>query len=181
MSTSSTSLSYNLISRVNHWVIAIAMIGMLLFGFYLSKIMPKGPEVASFLAVHKAIGVLILVFGAWRVIYRLRQGFLPEAVVMPKWQEITAKAAHIILLAGIVLMPVSGVMGSFFGGHSISMFGLFTIPGGPEIKLLSDIGHVVHGYVAIVLAVVVGLHVAGVLKHQFIDRDITLKRMTGRA
>lgn len=181
MSSSSLTRSYNLISRVNHWGIAFAMIGMLLFGFYLSKIMPAGPEAAPYLAVHKAIGVIILVLGTWRVGYRLWQGFLPEAVEMPKWQEITAKSAHIILLGAIVLMPVSGVMGSFFGGHSISMFGLFTIPGGPKIEALSALGHVAHGYIAIVLVVVIALHVAGVLKHQFIDRDITLKRMTGRA
>jgi cytochrome b561 len=39
---------------------------------------------------------------------------------------------------------------------------------------------VLHGWTAWVLLYLIGLHLLGVIKHQFISRDNILARMTGR-
>lgn len=181
MSTVSAPATYNFISRLNHWSLALAMIGMILFGFYVFEFMPDGPEKGPLVGLHKAIGVIVLIFGVWRVGYRLAQGVVAEPASMPKWQKMVAKLVHIILLGGILLMPLSGVVGSYFGARAVDVFGLFTIPAGPEVKPLAEVAYALHGLGAWLFVGAVVLHLLGALAHHFIDRDDTLKRMLGTA
>jgi cytochrome b561 len=39
----------------------------------------------------------------------------------------------------------------------------------------------IHGFTANALIALIGLHLLGVIKHQFVNRDNILARMTGRA
>jgi len=176
-----TSNSYDRISRLGHWVLAALMIAMLGFGIYLEQAVPPGPERGALMGLHKSVGVLVLMLGGLRVVWRLRQGFLPEAGHAPFWQATLAKAVHYVLLAGIVVMPLSGLVGSYFGGRATSVFGLFSLPAGPKIEWLGDLAYGIHGAGAVVLIAGILLHVAGALKHHFIDRDTTLLRMVGKA
>lgn len=86
--------SYGITSRINHWVSAIAMIGMLGLGLYLEfgglEREAKGP----LMGIHKAVGVLVLHFGVWRVTWRVLKGFPKPASRMPAWQETASKIAH---------------------------------------------------------------------------------------
>ncbi|TKZ22066.1 hypothetical protein FAP39_02380 [Shimia litoralis] len=63
--------NYGVVSRFNHWFIGFGMIGMLAFGIYLEKFAPDGPDKGALIGTHKAIGVLLLILGVWRVGYRL--------------------------------------------------------------------------------------------------------------
>jgi cytochrome b561 len=173
--------TYGLVSRVNHWLFAAAMIFMLAFGFYVFEGMARGPDMRVMADLHKAIGVLILGVGLWRVGWRLVAGFPPEAGEAPRWQSRAAKAAHWTLLAAILVMPLSGLANSYFGGRAVDVFGLFAIPAGTKAPALAELAEGVHVAGAWALAAIVLAHVAGALKHHFIDRDDTLRRMVGRA
>ncbi|WP_419908465.1 cytochrome b [Hoeflea sp.] len=169
--------TYDFVSRLNHWIVAAAIIGMLAFGTYIEDFVPSGPGQGALLQIHKAIGVLVLAYGLWRIGWRLARGF-PDAVApMPAWQDLIARVTHWVLIACIILMPVSGMMTSLFGGHDIDMFGLFVIPGFSKNALLSDLAGDMHDTIANVLIVFIILHVAGALKHHVLDRDATLVRM----
>ncbi len=170
--------TYDRISRANHWLVALLMIGMIVFGFYLFRVMPRGPGKGELIGIHKAIGLVILGLGSWRVYWRLRQGFV--ASLQTGWQDRLAHVIHIVLLVAIVIMPASGLMGSFFGGREIGFFDLFTVPAGPKIEWLSSAAYWIHGTGAFAVAGAVLLHVAGALKHHFLDRDATVARMIGR-
>ncbi|MBW8901931.1 MAG: cytochrome b/b6 domain-containing protein, partial [Massilia sp.] len=50
----------------------------------------------------------------------------------------------------------------------------------PKFEGWHDTLEDIHGFTANVLIGLIGLHLLGVLKHQFIDRDNILARMTGR-
>lgn len=169
--------SYGITSRINHWVIAIAMIGMLGLGLYLEfgglEREAKGP----LMGIHKAVGVLVLIFGTWRVTWRLLHGFPEPASTLPSWQESASKVAHWVLLVGIILMPVSGLLSSLYGGRDVSVFGLFTLPAQEKIDWLKSLGGGVHSWFGKALAAVVVIHAAAALKHHFIDKDNTLSRM----
>lgn len=167
--------TYDRVSRMNHWVVALLMIGLLASGVALDMFL-EGPDARPVRNVHKAIGVVVLVLGFWRVGWRLVQGFV--APLHNDWQAKAAHWAHVILLVGIVVMPVSGVVMSYFGGHSIGVFGLFTIPGGPKIEWLNGLAGNVHGIMGKVMIATVLLHVVGAIKHVVIDRDGTMARMT---
>ena len=129
------------------------------------------------MSIHKAVGVLVLILGLWRVTWRLIKGFPAPASSMPPWQEMASKLAHWALLAGIIVMPVSGLVGSLFGGRDVSVFGLFTLPAQAKIEWLQSLSGGVHGLFGKALAVVVVIHVAAALKHHFVDKDATLSRM----
>lgn len=99
---------------------------------------------------------------------------------MPGWQEWMSKLVQRVLLASVVLMPISGMTGSLFGGRAIDMFGLVTIPAMTKIEWLSDISYSLHEVLAFLTAAAVVVHIAGALKHHIIDKDATLRRMIAR-
>ncbi|MCB1462912.1 MAG: cytochrome b [Tepidamorphaceae bacterium] len=170
--------AYTAVSRYNHWIIAFAIIGMLAFGLYLDEAELERSTKVMLVGLHKSIGFLILLFGFWRVGWRLREGF-PDAVPgMPRWQEIATKAMHWALLVGILAIPASGMAMSLGGGHAVDVFGLFTIPSPGKVEWLSSVGHVVHGLGSKVLIGLIALHTIGAFKHHFVDKDTTLVRMT---
>lgn len=169
---------FGLISRLNHWTTAIVFLGMIIFGFYLEfgeiERSAKGP----LMGIHKSIGVLFLGFALWRVGWRLMQGFPKDISAMPLWQSVSSKAVHYLLLLSILAMPLSGFLMSLYGGRSINVFNWFTIPAQNKIEMISSISHSVHMYAPYAITAIITLHIAAALKHHFIDKDATLKRMT---
>ena len=166
---------------VLHWVLAIAIIGMLGVGLYLDD-MDEGPAYDYLLGLHKASGIVILLVAFLRFFKRMHGGFPPPAtgVTMPASHAKLARGVHWLLLLGTLLMPLSGVVGSTAGGYAVDVFGLFVIPASSTPnETVSSLAFLVHGLVANLLMVAILLHVAGALKHQFKDKDATLKRMFG--
>lgn len=170
-------MTYDLMSRLNHWIIAIAMIGMLLFGLYLEYGGLEREARRPLLGIHRSIGVLVLLYGTWRVAWRLMNGFPQPAAHMPPWQVRASRAAHWSLLAGILLMPLSGICFTVFRGRDVDVFGWFSIPATAEALWIVSLSSVLHQYVGYGLCVIVLLHVGAALKHHFIDHDATLTRM----
>lgn len=83
---------------------------------------------------------------------------------------------YLILFAIII----SGYLISTADGQPISVFDWFSVPAvftgeGEQADLAGD----VHLYLAWAVVVLSLLHATGALKHHFIDKDITLKRMLG--
>jgi cytochrome b561 len=169
--------TYGAVSRANHWIVSLAFLGMLGVGFYLAYGGLEREARAPIMALHKATGTLLLFVVAWRVIWRLRQGFPAPTADMPGWQLTVSKAVHWGLLAAITLMPLSGVTMSLAGGRGISVYGLFEIPAFADNDAISGAASNVHGLVAWTLVGLLVLHIGAALKHQFVDRDGTLARM----
>lgn len=173
--------TYNQISRFNHWFAALIVLGMLAFGLYLENAGLTREARGALMPIHKAIGVLFLLFALWRVGYRLTQGFLSPAAVMPAWQERASKFVHWVLLAAVLIMPISGLTMSLFSARAVEVFGLFTVPAFEKNESIAGIAHFAHGTTAYVLLAAIVLHVAAALKHHIVDKDATLARMlTGR-
>ncbi|TQV83177.1 cytochrome b [Denitrobaculum tricleocarpae] len=173
--------TYGFTSRVNHWVIAAVMIGMLGFGLYLAYGELPRDERGDLIAIHKSIGVLALGFGLWRVLWRVVRGFPAAVAGMPAWQERASKVAHWALLASVLLMPLSGVVASLFRGRPVEVFGWFTIPAQAEVTWLASLGSGIHQFAGYALVALVVIHIAAALKHHVYDRDPTLKRMLSSA
>lgn len=178
----SAGKNWDAISRFNHWIVAFAMIAMVVFGIYLENFVPRGPEKGALIGIHKSIGVLILIYGVWRVAYRLVRGFLEDASPMPKWQSVAAKVVHWVLLLSVLALPLSGLMGSYFGGRDVGVFGLFTLSAAMEPnKPLAEAFVGMHGAFGKIVILSFLLHVAGAIKHHVFEKDDTMKRMLGRA
>ena len=170
--------TFGLASRLNHWVIAVTMIGMLISGL----VMAHGPFELEIVGAirdwHKPIGVLVLDYGLWRIGWRVGQGFPKAASVMPRWQAVTSRLTHWALLATVLVMPISGIAMSFYNGRAVSAFGLI-IPAQDKIERIANAAGSAHHFAAFALIGLLALHVGAALKHHLIDRDSTLRRMVG--
>ena len=166
---------FNVVARVIHWGMAILLITLFLMGENMVDL-PKGGEKWELYDLHKSLGVLAAVFIIFRIYwYRKNQYPKPQG---KSWQKTSAKIAHRLLYALMVLFPLSGFMMSMGGGHDVSFFGLFTLPNFiPESEFIHETGKVIHDISHLIFMLVVILHIAGAFYHQFIDRDGTLMRM----
>lgn len=164
--------SISRISRSLHWLIALGMIANWIVAHL-------GEDEDFYDRTHMTIGILVLFFGTWRLLNRLREGF-PNPLSKPSLFDPIAKITHWILLLLPIIMPISGILLFYGEGYGLSFFRFEFFKGtGVENKPLADLAEDIHELAATVLLFALGLHVLGALKHHFIDKDETLKRMLG--
>jgi len=86
---------------------------------------------------------------------------------------------HGLLYLTVLLMPLSGIIMSLAGGHTVPFWGIgnITLPFIPLDKSLSAFMKFSHTYLAWTIGGLVVIHTAATLKHHFYDRDDVLKRM----
>jgi cytochrome b561 len=169
--------TFGAVSRLNHWAVALVMLAALAAGLGVEYV-PLADEARGWLmGWHKAIGVIVLALGLWRLGWRLRRGFPAPAAPSSRRQETTARVLHWTLLATTVVMPLSGIAMTIFDGRAIDLVGSLAIPPATEIPWLAESAEAVHVLGGTLLVGLIGLHVAAALKHHFIDRDATLVRM----
>ena len=179
MTTRDTPTAYGTVSRLNHWIGALFVLLLLGIGLYFSD-MPRGPEKSYWRSLHIAIGTIAILFLLFRVFWRVRS-VSPLALPQKPALHRLSQVVHTLLLVGIVVMVVSGPLIQWFGGRPFGIFDLVKFPSPlPKSELWHDRMEVLHGWTAWVLIYAIGLHLLAVIKHQFIDRDDILARMTGR-
>ena len=108
---------------------------------------------------------------------------------MPAWQARAARASHALLYLFMFLMPLSGwLLASASPVQDLLqmqnlVFGRLPLPDPfvPGSERLEAALHLVHTSAAIGLALLLALHAAAALRHQFVDRDGLLARMLWRA
>ncbi|MEJ6393824.1 cytochrome b [Gymnodinialimonas sp. 2305UL16-5] len=169
--------TYDVLSRLNHWILAVLIVAMLGFGFYLAYGGVPVPEKLSMIATHKAVGVVVMVLAVWRIGYRLVQGFALPVGTMPPWQARASHLSHVVLLVSLALMPISGLIMGMFSGIPTDVFGIVTIPAFERVDAISAAARMAHKYIAYLFAATLAVHIAAALKHHLIDKDSTLIRM----
>ena len=168
---------YSAVSLILHWGIALLVITQV--GLIMARDEAEGPLAGQLLNLHKSVGLTILVLTLVRIGWRVANPAIPLPDHMPRWQKVFARATHVGFYVMLLAMPLVGWAASSAAGRDILWFGLFQWPllpigGGRDVaRDLMDI----HELGAKVVYVLIFLHVAGALKHQFIDRDNVLHRM----
>lgn len=171
---------YGMIAVLFHWTMALLVIGLAVLGLYMVTLPDAGFDTKKITLViyHKELGLLALVLIAARLAWRVTQ-ILPELVAhLPDWQKLAARFVHLSFYGLLVALPISGCLMSSAAGIPVSFLGLFTLPDFVHrndnlFQRLIDI-HQVLGYV-LVLAIVV--HAGAALRHHFVLKDDTLRRM----
>jgi cytochrome b561 len=168
-----------------HWVIALLIAGMIALGWIMTGL-PEGQTAFALFQLHKSIGITILLLSVARVIWRLMNR-PPSEPAMPKWQAAVAAFVHVAFYVLIIAMPLSGwiMVSAAPSGIATKLFGSVPwphLPGLADLPFDTKQGlheplEFVHSKLAWVIIVLLGLHVAGALKHQFVDRDGLLARM----
>lgn len=180
MALKNTQQTYGSMSIALHWLMAIMIMGLILVGFFMSDL-DDSPQKFQIYGLHKATGFIVLLLALFRWYWTLSN---PKPLPLDGWSHGETAMAHAskwLLMLLMLVMPFSGLLMSVSGGHNVSVYGLFTIPGF-DIKndTLNGIGHKIHELGGYAIALVVSLHLLAALKHHLIRKDNTLNRMLGK-
>jgi cytochrome b561 len=161
-----------------HWLIAILIVTNVVLAS-MSEDLPRAAR-AAYMDPHKAIGISILTLSVLRLLWRLGHRPPPLPQSLAGWQANLGRFVHALFYFLIIAVPVTGwlMVAAREGAPPVNFFGLFSIDlPVTDSKALSSFGHEGHEILTKPLVVLVILHVAGALKHQFIDRLPFIQRM----
>ncbi len=177
-----TPHNYGAVSIAMHWLVALTVIGLFALGYWMVGLNYYSSWYRTAPDIHKSVGLLLLALMVIRVVWRFaNQGPAPLAS-HGRFTRLATKAGHGVLYVGLFAVMMSGYLISTADGRPISVFGWFEVPALiTSIPDQEDVAGLVHEYLAWGLIILSGLHALAALKHHFIDRDPTLKRMVGRA
>lgn len=157
--------AFSLPQRIIHWGMVLLIGFNLLFADGMSSWghlvrrgeTPTADQVAS-ANIHAYVGIAILGLAALRLMLRLVQGAPEEPPGEPPLLKLASKISHVAFYALFFAMPLSGIAAYYFGAQAVG-----SIHSGP-LKML--------------MWVLIGIHVAAALLHQFYWRTDVMKRMT---
>ncbi len=197
-----SSTRYGLVTRALHWSVAALMIGSFALGLLGEE--AEGGSLVYDLHVSLGLltGVLVVIWILWRLMNPK-----PEPLSRSPLERGLARGVHVALLLLTLLIVASGVGGVLGDGRPLTFFGVELAAGSPapsapvlygepslrngwfEEEYEEEYGEAeggefwgeLHKLLSQPLfLLLLALHVGGVLKHHFVDRDRTLARMLGR-
>lgn len=179
---------YTRTAVVLHW--AVAALIVVNVGLAWSVDFLPDEWVRPVIDTHKSTGITVLGLVLLRILWRAAHPPPPMPLHYARWERWSAHVAHGVLYSLILLLPVSGWLHDSAwkdaASHPMTLFGLVPWPrigfiesiepvGKESLHTLFGIFHTGFGYV---LYALLFLHIAGALKHQLIDRDPELQRMS---
>jgi len=177
-SDATAPMHYDRMLVVLHWVLALGLIFQLGLGVWMEEI-PKDPPGtrALWFNLHKSIGICLGFLILWRLGWRITHSVPAPPTGVSTFQKTLGILNHRLLYVCMLVLPISGFMGSSFSPYPVKFFGV-ALPKlwepSPEGK---EIFSEVHEWTADVLMALLALHIAAALWHQFVKRDGLLARM----
>ena len=156
-----------------HWLVALMIIGLLCLGFFVLANMPNtDPRKLDILVWHMAGGMFVLVLTIPRLIIRIWSARPAAAMTGSPLLDRLAPIAHDGLYVIVFLMIATGwttgwlISGVFQpnGGSLPDSFAVF-----PSFRA--------HAALATLLAILIVIHIAAALYHQFVLKDGLFRRM----
>jgi len=182
---SASSERYTSVAITLHWLIAIAIIGMILGGWYMSDLPDGAPGQYFLYQMHKSVGITILLLTIARIIWRVMNPPPPLPEEMNGLEKTGSHLVHFGFYGLMLAMPLTGWL---YSSVSVKLdvptvlYGVLSWPDVPFVEALktesaSGIVNFIHSKLAWLAIGMLGLHVAGALKHEFSAEDGVLKRM----
>ena len=178
--------TYSTVAITLHWLIALLMLTNIGLAWYFGTL--KGPAEVAPLALHKSIGITVLLLTLVRIGWRFASRPPPLPDTLRPWEIWAAKATHVLFYLIMLGMPLSGwamVSASpLIKLHPTVLYGVLPWPAVPFGHMDSDALHGLrklfentHDILAWVAYFTIAIHVLAALKHQLIDRDDVMGRM----
>ncbi len=172
---------YSTVAIMLHWVIAAALLFQIVLGGAMEG--PRDATRFSIFQLHKSIGITILLLTLVRIGWRIANPPPPLSANLKLWERRLAHVTHRGFYALLLALPLSGwlIVSTSKVAVPTRLFGLISWPHVPvpsglrsAVHQISEISHelLVWGTFGLV-----ALHVAGALKHHFLDNDAELDRM----
>ena len=161
--------TYTRTSVFLHWTSAVALLGMLGLGWYMTWIEDQARS-AWYFNLHMSLGVLVGLLIVLRWIWQAAHRPRPYPSSMARWQVSAAKASHKLLYLFMVVMPLLGMAGADLSEDGFAVFG-HNVPRPFGVhKLVSEQLFSMH-------SAVVPLHVGAALLHRSVNQDGGFQRM----
>ncbi len=183
MALTNTATRYGTVTKTLHWIIALGIVAAIPLGILANDApLETSEELATkawLFSMHKTLGVTIFFAALLRILWALTQPKPAPLHPERKAESWAAETVHWLLYGSLVLVPLTGWM-----HHSATTgfapiwwpFGQ-SLPFVPKDEGWAEVTAALHIVFERVLIVSLLLHVAGALKHHFVDRDATLRRM----
>ena len=158
------------LQRTLHWLMAVCILAMLFIGAGMASTV--APSYLTLVAIHKPLGVLILILALIRLIVRLRSGAPPLPADLPAPMKLAAYLSHYALYALMIALPLIG-----WAMLSAARYPVVLWPGVwlPRIVPQSATLHTAlwnaHFTLACLFFALILMHLAAALFHALIRRD----------
>jgi cytochrome b561 len=175
---SAVRTTFSPLQRVLHWLMAIAILAMLFVGVAMVSTVDQVRE--TLIAVHRPLGITILILALLRIAVRLAQGApaLPEG--MPEPMKLAAKLSHVAFYGLMIAMPLLGWAMMSAADYPIVLFGGVHLPAivAPSRELHSALW-TAHAALAFCFFALILLHLSAALFHALVRRDGVFQQMAG--
>ncbi len=171
-----TNTGYGLVSRVLHWLMALAIFALFALGYWMVGLDYYHPYYNAAPDLHQSVGILLLIALVFRFVWRIANP-KPDDHVLAPFERTASRLVHWGFYPLLLALMVSGYLISTPDGRPIDVFGLFSVPSIIQSKGLEDTAGFVHEILAYVTIAVALVHSAGALKHHIVDKNQVLIRM----
>jgi cytochrome b561 len=173
--TTTAPARFALPSRILHWLMAPMVIVQLLIGVTMIASLSYYPLL---LAIHRPLGILILVFAVGRLANRLTHRLPPFLATMSRAERRIASWSEYLLYALLLVQPLIGWAMLSAARFPIVLAGPIRLPGiAPHDLDLYAVLREAHSVCAFLLFATFTAHVCAVLFHTLVLRDRLLDRM----
>lgn len=158
-----------------HWLLALlVLVALGMGGLVMADLPNAAPEKIDALRGHMIAGGVILLLTLVRLVTRLTTAHPPPASTGMPWADKVAPLMHWLLYALVLAMAGSGIaMSVAFDLPGVVFGGTGSLP--PDFHTVT--ARAVHGAASKLLVLLISLHMAAALYHQFVKRDRLLSRM----
>ncbi|HEY3599675.1 MAG TPA: cytochrome b/b6 domain-containing protein [Paraburkholderia sp.] len=157
-------------ARFFHWLMAPLVVAMLFIG--VGMVATVSQWHLTLLAIHKPLGIAILVLVVIRFVVRITHRPPPLPNDMPGWQQRVAAGSHWLFYLLLLLMPLIGWSMLSAGGFPVHLFGCVDLlPIAPHNTHLYAFLRMAHTWLAMLLFISFLMHLAAAMFHGLIRRD----------
>lgn len=155
---------YSAPAVVLHWVTAIAIAAAVAIGFYMNSL-PKGPERGWWFALHKSMGLSILLLIVIRLSWRRHSRPPAFPVEWGTTEALLAKWGHRGIYLLMLTVAVAGFMTSAYTPNPIKFWGLQIPRLVAENPSLNESWKMLHNNACYLLMAVIAGHTAAAIRH----------------
>ena len=167
---------YGLVTRLFHWLFAVAILALFAMGWWMTGLDYYSPYYNSGPYLHKAAGIILLILLVPRFVWRLMNPKPGDAELKPLERKASA-LVHWGFYPLLLLLMVSGYLIPTAKGQAIDVFGMFNVPSVLAYEGLAERAGLVHEILAYMTMGLAGVHAAAALKHHYSGKSRILTRM----
>ena len=175
-----TTARYGWLVIVIHWLSFAVIAGLFALGLWMVTLDYYHPWDRQGPDSHRSIGIVLMGVTVLRLALRWASPAPQPVAGVKPWEHGLARCLHGLFYVLILTLGISGYLISTADGRAILVFDWFAVPAVvTAIPRQEEVAGAAHEYLAYTLIGLALLHMLAALKHHFIHRDVTLRRMLG--